>query len=143
MSISHYLVFTGNPLSCGRPISEIYNIKGKTYFLLNVNSQSLKHLFMPHALENENMPELQDNLNFISQDSAIFIEKSMAISKRIFFFMTVKEWKQKDLADKMGKTEAEISKLLSGTHNYTLRTLSKIEAVLNEVIIDVADVRFK
>ena len=37
--------------------------------------------------------------------------------------------KQKDLADKMGKSEAEVSKWLSGTHNFTLRSIAKIEAV--------------
>ena len=43
----------------------------------------------------------------------------------------------KDLAEKLGKTEAEISKWLSGTHNFTLRSLAKIEIVLNETIIKI------
>ena len=36
---------------------------------------------------------------------------------------------QKGLAEKLGKSEAEISKWLSGTHNFTLRSIAKIEAV--------------
>ena len=44
--------------------------------------------------------------------------------------------KQKDLADKMGKSEAEISKWLSGSHNFTLRSIAKIETVLDVKIIE-------
>ncbi len=84
------------------------------------------------------IPEISESLANISKDSNIFIDKAMAISKRIYLYMVAKKWLQKDLAEKMGKTEAEISKLLSGTHNYTLRTLSKIEAVLDVNIITVA-----
>ncbi len=36
---------------------------------------------------------------------------------------------QRDLANAMGKTEAEISKWLCGFHNFTIKTISKIEAV--------------
>ena len=45
--------------------------------------------------------------------------------------------KQKDLADKMEKSETEISKWLSGTHNFTLRSIAKIESVLNEILIEI------
>jgi transcriptional regulator with XRE-family HTH domain len=43
--------------------------------------------------------------------------------------------KQKDLAEKMGKSEAEVSKLLAGMHNYTLRSIAKIEAALGSTVI--------
>lgn len=33
---------------------------------------------------------------------------------------------QKQLARKMGRTEAEVSRWLEGTHNFTLRTIAKI-----------------
>jgi hypothetical protein len=35
----------------------------------------------------------------------------------------------------MNKTEAEISKWLSGFHNFTIKTIAKIEAVLNDKVI--------
>ena len=38
----------------------------------------------------------------------------------------------------IGKKESEISKWLKGTHNFTLRTIAKISAVLEEPIIEVA-----
>ena len=45
---------------------------------------------------------------------------------------------QKEFAELMGKRESEISKWLKGTHNFTLRTLAKISAVLDSPIIQVA-----
>lgn len=58
------------------------------------------------------------------------IEMSMEISNRIFILLDQQNKTQKDLADLLGKSESEISKWLSGTHNFTLKTLSKIESVL-------------
>ncbi len=44
---------------------------------------------------------------------------------------------QKDFARLLGKTETEVSKWLSGTHNMTLATISKISCALNQDIIKV------
>lgn len=83
------------------------------------------------------MPELEDILNTIPKDSEIFVDKSMQIADYIAVLLEVKGLKQKDLAIKMGKTEAEVSKLLGGMHNYTLRSISKLEAALGIDIIRV------
>jgi transcriptional regulator with XRE-family HTH domain len=40
--------------------------------------------------------------------------------------------KRKHLAEALGKKESEISKWLSGTHNFTLKSLAKIEEQLGE-----------
>ena len=45
---------------------------------------------------------------------------------------------QKTLALSLGKSEAEISKWMRGTHNFTLKTLAKIEVVLGEPLIEVS-----
>jgi transcriptional regulator with XRE-family HTH domain len=83
--------------------------------------------------------DMSDLLNEIEQqtppDSVRFIEQSLAMANYIEILLSDKGLKQKDLADKLGKSEAEISKWLSGTHNFTLRSIAKIEAVLNESII--------
>lgn len=42
---------------------------------------------------------------------------------------------QKMLAERMGKTPSEISKWLSGEHNFTLRSITKLEAELGEDLI--------
>jgi transcriptional regulator with XRE-family HTH domain len=84
--------------------------------------------------------DMRDLLNEIEQqtppESVRFIEKSLAMANYIEILLSDKGLKQKDLADKLGKSEAEISKWLSGTHNFTLRSIAKIEAVLNENIIE-------
>lgn len=85
------------------------------------------------------IPEINESLKDLSKENEIFTKKSMSISNRIFEFISLNSWPQKVLAEKMNKSEAEISKLLSGAHNYTLRTLSKIEAVLGIDVVIVSD----
>jgi transcriptional regulator with XRE-family HTH domain len=43
----------------------------------------------------------------------------------------------KDLARLLGKTETEVSRWLSGTHNMTMATIAKISAALDTDIIQV------
>jgi transcriptional regulator with XRE-family HTH domain len=45
--------------------------------------------------------------------------------------------KQKDLALLLGKKEAEISKWMRGTHNFTIDTLVSIEKALRAPIMQV------
>lgn len=45
------------------------------------------------------------------------------------------EMSQRELAQKLGKKESEISKWLSGSHNFTLKTIAKIEEVFGKKII--------
>ena len=81
------------------------------------------------------MPEFQDSIDEMSVDSRIFVDKSLEIAEHIMHLMEQKGMKQKDLADRMGKSEAEISKILGGMQNLTLRTISKLEAALEADII--------
>ncbi len=60
---------------------------------------------------------------------------SFAVSNKIHKLLTDKGMTQKELAKKMGKTEAEVSVWLSGQHNFTLRTLARISVVLGEDLI--------
>ena len=83
----------------------------------------------------EELPQFQASIDAMPEDSRIFIDKSLEIANYIFKVMEFKNMKQKDLALALGKTEAEISKWLAGMHNYTLRSLSKIEAALDVTII--------
>lgn len=81
------------------------------------------------------MPEFLESIETMSEDSRIFVDKSLEIAEQIFQLMEQKGMKQKDLADKLGKSEAEVSKWLTGMHNYTLRSLSKLEAALGSAVI--------
>lgn len=51
--------------------------------------------------------------------------------------LRTKEMSQKDLADKMGVSAAYVGKLLKGKENLTLETICKIQAALDENIINV------
>ena len=62
---------------------------------------------------------------------------SVAIANRIYEILEAKKMTQKDLAMRLGKTEAEVSRWLSGTHNLTLSTICKISAALEEEIVSV------
>lgn len=58
-----------------------------------------------------------------------------AISNRIFDVMAEQGMKQRDLAKALGKTETEVSRWLSGTHNLTIATIAKIAVVLGDDFI--------
>lgn len=62
---------------------------------------------------------------------------SFRIADRIHEILEEQGLKQKDLADRLGKSEAEISKWMRGTHNFTIDTLISIETVLNATILQV------
>jgi transcriptional regulator with XRE-family HTH domain len=51
--------------------------------------------------------------------------------------LKAKGFSQRDLARITGKTEAEVSRWLGGTHNFTLRTLAKISNVMGEDLIHI------
>jgi len=59
-----------------------------------------------------------------------YVEKSIAVAKYISNSIKALDCKQKDLAYKLGKSEAEISKWISGDHNLTLKSIIKLESVL-------------
>jgi len=64
-----------------------------------------------------------------------FVTKSMDIADQISQFLSEKKWTQKEFARRMGKQESEISKWLSGQHNFTLKTIANIETVIGKDLI--------
>ena len=81
----------------------------------------------------------QATIDFFTQkgpeDIERFVDKNLDISQQVYKWLDEKGWTQKDLASKLGKREAEVSKWLSGTHNLTLRSIAKLEAALGEDVI--------
>lgn len=69
----------------------------------------------------------------------IFIDNSFDLSARIQYLMDINGFDQKDLAKKLNKNESEISKWMSGSHNYTIKTLAKIEEVLGNKLLSVCN----
>ncbi|MFM8347842.1 MAG: multiprotein-bridging factor 1 family protein [Bacteroidota bacterium] len=64
-----------------------------------------------------------------------FLHHSFSIVDRINDIMEMKGISQRTLAGRMGKQESEISKWMSGTHNFTLKTIAKLEIALGEAIL--------
>ena len=68
----------------------------------------------------EIMSEVQMSADIIARIDAILKEKHMT---------------QRDLAHKMGKSEAVVSRWIKGFPNFTLRSLSQLSAALGEPLI--------
>ncbi|MBR4756548.1 MAG: helix-turn-helix domain-containing protein [Bacteroidales bacterium] len=82
-------------------------------------------------------PELAEALEKVSPAIRKETSHEFEIARRIRDILVKKRWSQVDLARATGKKEATVSLWLSGTHNFTIRTLSLIEATLEEDIISV------
>lgn len=63
------------------------------------------------------------------------VDLCVAIANRIYTLLDERGMKQRDLAKALGKTETEVSRWLSGTHNMTIATIAKISIVLGDDII--------
>jgi transcriptional regulator with XRE-family HTH domain len=90
---------------------------------------------MKNTNEIEGNDNFDDILNEASKGEKTFVTKSLQIATQINSILERKKMLQKDFAIKMGKSEAEISKWLSGFHNLTIKTIANIEAVLGETVI--------
>ncbi|MCQ2276057.1 MAG: helix-turn-helix transcriptional regulator [Bacteroidales bacterium] len=65
------------------------------------------------------------------------MDLSVSIANCIYAILEKKGLTQKDLATLLGKTETEVSRWLSGTHNLTMATIAKISVALDTDIIQV------
>lgn len=85
---------------------------------------------------NRIMDEIRKN---ISPEVKYQMELSMSIANRIYKILEERRMSQKEFAQKINKTETEVSRWLSGTHNLTLSTISKISVALGGDIISVTE----
>ncbi len=82
---------------------------------------------------------MDDIRSTMSPEMKLQMEMSVAIANRIYEILEAKGMTQKDLAKLLGKTETEVSRWLSGTHNLTLATICKISAALEADVVKVAE----
>ena len=64
-----------------------------------------------------------------------FVSKSLEIVEQIAILLRERKITQRALSKIVGKNETEISKWLSGSHNFTVRTLTAIESALQADIV--------
>ena len=76
-------------------------------------------------------------LDQIQPETRAYVSLSMEIAARIDYLLQQKGWTGADLARAFDKSPSEISRWVSGTHNFTLETIAKLEAVLGEPILRV------
>ncbi len=69
------------------------------------------------------------------EETKIFVARYAELVVLINSILREKGYTQKMLADKLGKQPSEIHKWLSGDHNFTLRSLAKLEAELGETLL--------
>ncbi|MBO9618715.1 MAG: helix-turn-helix transcriptional regulator [Niabella sp.] len=71
------------------------------------------------------------------EEVRVFVRQYTDIIVRINELLQQKGYSQKELAARMNKRPSEINKWLKGNHNFTLKTIAKLEAELGASIIDV------
>lgn len=91
---------------------------------------------MNKKAENYASPAIDELMAETDEKEYIRTGKRMMIAARIDEAKKAKGWKNKDLAKALGKKPSEISKFLSGTHNFTIDTLSDLEEVLGIQLIN-------
>jgi transcriptional regulator with XRE-family HTH domain len=82
---------------------------------------------------------LLDNLLIeITPEQQARTDRKMQIACMIDDAMKAKRLGKKQFADKVGRKPSEITKWLSGTHNFTIETLADIERVLGIRILNLS-----
>ena len=84
------------------------------------------------------MTEIYNNLEDTDPIMDDFVETQMDIIDRIHMLINSKfHGSQKELADAMGVSEANVSKMINGLQNYKLYTLIRLGHALGEKLIQV------
>lgn len=80
---------------------------------------------------------LRELLSDITPEERTEARLSFQISNRLDLLMKEKGLSKKQLADAIGKRPSEITRWLSGEHNFTLSTLAMLSAFFGKPIISV------
>ena len=80
---------------------------------------------------------LRELLSDISPEERTEARLSFQISNRLDFLMKEKGLSKKQLADAIGKRPSEITRWLSGEHNFTISTLAMLSTFFGQPIITV------
>jgi len=89
--------------------------------------------------ENYTSPAIDELMDETDEKEYKRTEKRMMMAARIDEAKRAKGWKNKDLAEALGKKPSEISKYLSGTHNFTIDTLADLEEVLGIQLLNLKE----
>ncbi len=101
---------------------------------LNLKTTNMKPMNKP--AEKYKSEFLSDLLSEIDPKEQAKTDKRMMLAAQIDKARLAKNWSKKELANRMGKRPSEITKWLSGTHNFTTDTLFDLEYLLDAKFIN-------
>ena len=82
-------------------------------------------------------PDFKEALSTVKPETRKEVGYAFDIAATIRAILIKKGLSQADFARMCGKKEAEISRWMTGIHNFTIRTISMIETVLDARIISI------
>lgn len=74
----------------------------------------------------------------IPEEQKLEFELSFGIAERISEILKSRNLTQKDFAQQLNKRESEVSKWMTGRHNFTMQTIAKIESALGCKLVTIA-----
>ena len=80
---------------------------------------------------------MEERRKHVNPETRERVALSFQIVDRIHEILVQRNLRQKDLARMLGKSEAEISKWMRGTHNFTIDTVVSIEEALQAPVLQV------
>ncbi len=95
--------------------------------------KTIKNLQPARVFSDPIVEELLDN---VPEELKQQVERRMMLAAKIIDSIEAKGWNNLRFAHEMDKHQSEISKWLSGTHNFTVETLVSIELKLGIQLID-------
>jgi predicted transcriptional regulator len=78
-------------------------------------------------------------LSAIPQEQRAEFELSYGIAERLDAILKEKGITQHELARRLGKRDSEVSKWLTGRHNFTTSTIARIEQAVGDRLIRITD----
>ena len=87
--------------------------------------------------------KFQQMLSSVPQDIITEIDLSFAIASEIEFLMRERGLTKKQFADALGKKPSEVTKWLSGQHNFTIRTLAMLSNFFGHPLIQTCPRRYE
>lgn len=70
-----------------------------------------------------------------------YVEKNMAIAEKVNSVLIEKGIKKNEFAEMLGKSPFEISRWLTGMHNLTLKSITKMEIALGIDLINIEPIK--
>jgi transcriptional regulator with XRE-family HTH domain len=94
-------------------------------------------------ITNNDFNIIDEILNSVSPQEEYHIEQKMLLAARIDKLREGKGWNKVQFAKAMNKKPSEITKWLSGTHNFTLDTLLDIQNIFSIDLVNTSDKSFE